>query len=274
MATIITRAGKGSALSADEYDENLNQETNAQSGNYTVTTADNRSTVEYTGSGSESITLPDASTLLAAEDTGAFQVTVKHGGSGTLTIAFNTGDTVDGVDVDLTLQPDESVTLKCGSVTDDWMIVNDHRLVTGIRAYRTANQAHDSGSSGTWDTVIYNVVTNGFNHGTALNTTSGLITLPTWARYFKVNAALGFTAHATGAYRSIALATGSDTDGSTIFEYGTRFAPTAAFVTPVTVNTGWIPASVAASFYVLSYQDSLTALEMVATYMKLYVEFK
>ena len=273
MATILTRAGKASPLAASEYDDSLKRETTSVSGAHTVVAANNRSTVEYTGSGGHTITLPDCSTIKSTEDTGDFQVTIKHGGTGILAIDFAASDTVDGVDQALALNANESVTLKAGT-GDDWMIVSEYRLITGVRAYRTANQAHDSGSSGTWDTVIYNVVTNGYNHGTALNTTTGLITLPSWADYFKVNASLGFVAHATGAYRSIALSTGADTDGSTIFEYGSRFAPTAAFVTPVAVNTGWIPASVASSFYVLSYQDSLTALEMVATYMKLYVEFK
>ena len=132
MTTILTAAGKGAKLTPTEADALFYREVNPQAGNYTVDTGDNLATIEYTGSGGHSITLPDASTLLAAEDTGAFETRIKNGGTGTLTVAFNTGDTADGVDADITLQINDCITLKCGSVTDDWMIVSLYSEYNGV----------------------------------------------------------------------------------------------------------------------------------------------
>jgi len=273
MPTIRTAAG-GGELTPTEADANMKRQVTAVPGNHSVVTGNNRDTLEYIGSGGESITFPDASTLLASEETGDFQVTIKHGGTGVLTVAFNTGDTVDGVDSDIILSANDCIALKCGSVTDDWMIINKYQPVYGVRAYRTTNQAHNSGSTGSWDPVVYDITTNGYNHGTALNTTTGLVTPPTWAAYFKVNARTAFVANATGDHRSIALATDSSSNGSTIFEYGDRRAPTSAFANVVGISTGWIAKSVIPQFYVMSWQDSTTNLEMEAAFMKLYVQFK
>lgn len=126
MPEIITAAGKGAELTPTQADSLFYREVNPQSGNYTVDTGDNLATVEYTGSGGHTITLPDASTLLAAEDTGAFMVRIKHGGTGTLTVARDTGDTVDGGAANITLIENGCVTLKCGSVADDWMVLDNY----------------------------------------------------------------------------------------------------------------------------------------------------
>ena len=123
MATIITRAGKATALAASEYDDALKRETTTKSGSYTVVAADNRSTIEYTSTGTHTITLPDCSTIKSTEDTGDFEVTIKHGGTGSLTVDFAASDTVDGTDEALTLAPSEVITLKAGT-GDDWMITS------------------------------------------------------------------------------------------------------------------------------------------------------
>lgn len=126
MATLITRAGNAAPLNANQHDENLKRETNPQSGNYTVAADDNRATVEYTGTGGHTITLPDASTLLASEDTGDFQVTIvnRSGNSSSVIIGRTGAGTINGASSNFTLYVNEAATFKCGSTTDDWMIVS------------------------------------------------------------------------------------------------------------------------------------------------------
>lgn len=126
MATLITRAGNAAPLNANQHDENLKRETNPQSGNYTVAADDNRATVEYTGTGGHTITLPDASTLLASEDTGDFQVTIvnRSGNSSSVIIGRTGAGTINGAASNFTLYVNEAATFKCGSTTDDWMIVS------------------------------------------------------------------------------------------------------------------------------------------------------
>lgn len=131
MPKILTAAGKGAELTPTEADSLFYREVNPQSVSYTVDTGDNLATIEYTGAGGHTITLPDVSTLLAAEDTGAFMVRIKHGGTGTLTVARGTGNTIEGAAANITLNENGCVTLKAGSVADDWMVVSRYNQLSG-----------------------------------------------------------------------------------------------------------------------------------------------
>lgn len=142
--------------------------------------------------------------------------------------------------------------------------------VYGIRAYRGTNQSH--GTSNTHVAVVFDTET--YDHGTAINASTGLISVPTGYTWYKVNCTVEFAANTTG-YRSLALATTTDSSGSTRFERGdTNNAATGGLTTRLNINTGWIPSSVASSFYVMAFQNSGGALNMLADQTKLYVEFR
>ena len=57
--------------------------------------------------------MPDAAAVVAAADTGDFQVTIKNTGTGVITIARTTAlDTIDGTAADITLGAKKSVSIK------------------------------------------------------------------------------------------------------------------------------------------------------------------
>ena len=128
MPTILTRAGKASALTHNEMDTNLKQPSQTKSGAYTVAESDNRSCIEYSGSGSQDFTMPDVATVVAAADTGDFEVTIKNVGTGTLGVTNTTGaDTIDGSTVDLTIGINGSVTLKANQGGDGYNVIKESR---------------------------------------------------------------------------------------------------------------------------------------------------
>lgn len=123
MSSIITRAGKGSALTHNEMDTNLKTGAQAKTGAYTVVEGDNRDTVEC--SGTFAVTMPDVATVAAAADTGDFEVTIKNTGSGVITIDRTTGaDTIDGTAADLTLAANDFYTLKTNQAGDGYNIIS------------------------------------------------------------------------------------------------------------------------------------------------------
>jgi hypothetical protein len=124
MSTVTTRAGKGSALTHNELDANFKTAAQTKAAAYTIAESDNRDTVEYSGAGAEAFTLPDAATVVAASDTGDFEVTVKHKGAGVLTVGRTTGaDTIDGTAADITLAVNDSVVLKVNQAGDGYNII-------------------------------------------------------------------------------------------------------------------------------------------------------
>ncbi|GMR03275.1 MAG: hypothetical protein BMS9Abin21_105 [Thermodesulfovibrionia bacterium] len=119
MTTLTTRSGKGSSLTHAELDANFPQASQTKAGAYTLAESDNRDTVEYSGAGGDSFTLPDAATVAAASDTGDWEVTVHHKGSGVLTIARTTGaDTINGTAANDTITANVSVTYKVNQAGD------------------------------------------------------------------------------------------------------------------------------------------------------------
>ena len=122
MTNLVTRAAKGAALTHAEMDDQIKRDAQTKSANYTVVEADNRSNIEVTATAT--ITLPDAATIVAAADTGDFEVTITHVG-GTVTVGRTTGtDTIGGVAGDFTVSDAESVTLKVNNSGNGYNITS------------------------------------------------------------------------------------------------------------------------------------------------------
>ena len=121
MSEKYTRSGKGSALIHSELDDNFIQVAQAKTGAYTCVSSDNRDTIEC--SGTFQVDLPVAATITAAIDTGDYEVTIKNSGSGTITIARTSTDTIDGA-TSIALIADEVALLKVNQAGDGYNVLS------------------------------------------------------------------------------------------------------------------------------------------------------
>jgi len=119
MTNLVTRASKGSALTHAQMDAQIIKAAQAKVGAYTVAEGDNRDAIEC--SGTFAVTLPDATAIVAAADTGDFEVIIINTGSGLITLERTTGaDTIDGIAADITLDPNKSIILKVNQAGDGY----------------------------------------------------------------------------------------------------------------------------------------------------------
>lgn len=262
MPTIRTAAGKGAKLTPTEADANMKRTSTVKTSNYTLDNTHNREIHELGGSVTQ-VTLPDVSAT--APEVGDWRITLINTLSASVTVARN-GLTIDGMSSDLILPGKQRVTLVMNDAESGFYVVGS-RLLSSLRATLSSNTAHSN--SGGYQEVIFNSET--YDHASANNTSTGLVTVPSGSAYFKVNAIVFFDTNATGV-RVVALST--STSSVDIFEQGQHVPATGASnaTTPM-INTGWIPVSVASSFYVIAYQNSGGNLNMT-TNSRLYVEFK
>lgn len=134
MTAIITRAGKGSALTHSEMDANfdsLSGINEAQTGvTYTVVAADQNRVIELNNASNVAVTLTQISTIIAAIDSSDFVVTLKNIGVGTVTITPTT-DTFDDGDTVKRLYTDDSITLQTDSALTSWNVLSDYISSTG-----------------------------------------------------------------------------------------------------------------------------------------------
>lgn len=132
MTTLTTRATKGSVLSYSEADANFKQIAQTKGGAYPVAESDNRDTIEV--SASTTITLPDASTIASAADTGDFEVTIKNVSGSTVTVTCTTGtDTIEGSTSDYTLYDDAAATFKVNQAANGYNIIAGDVTQTGAQ---------------------------------------------------------------------------------------------------------------------------------------------
>src|SRR3990172_9118062 len=121
MTTLTLRDIAGVALTYSQLDNNFKLETNPKSADYTTLKSDNRSTIEYTGTGGHTVTLPTAATILSLVDTADYQVVIKNSSnSGIVYVAAASGDTIDSVSAVRSIPPQGSLLLKVGSVSTNW----------------------------------------------------------------------------------------------------------------------------------------------------------
>jgi len=160
MTTLTTRSGKGSALTHAELDANFDKVAQAKVGTYTVLVSDNRDTIEC--SGTFTVSLPDVATVLAASDTGDFEVTIKNTGAGVITVGRITGaDTIDGTAANEALGVNIAKTYKANKSGNGYLVLNDLKRYAG-GSYTTASLA----TSGTDRTdVVHGLGTDDIDYG-------------------------------------------------------------------------------------------------------------
>ena len=126
MAAVITRTGKGAAITQSENDANLDSLcgiNEPQVGTtYTVVAADQNSTVEFSNALPVTATLTLISTIIAANDTSDFQVVLKNIGVGIVTVTPTT-DTFDDGTPTKTLAQYEWMVIQTDSTQALWNIV-------------------------------------------------------------------------------------------------------------------------------------------------------
>jgi len=139
MAAVITRTGKGAAITQAENDANLDSlcgVNESQIGTtYTVDAADQNGTIEFSNASPVAVTLTLISTIIAANDTSDFEVTLKNIGAGAATIT-PTSDTFDDGSATKVLAQYEWMTIQSDSTQSLWNIVSssDASKVDGLDA--------------------------------------------------------------------------------------------------------------------------------------------
>lgn len=127
MAAIITRTGKGAAITQSENDSNLDSLcgiNEPQTGTtYTVNAVDQNSTIEFLNASPVIATLTLISTVIAANDTSDFQVTLKNIGVGVVTVTPTT-DTFDDGSATKTLAQYEWIIIQTDSTQSLWNIIS------------------------------------------------------------------------------------------------------------------------------------------------------
>lgn len=129
MARIIDRIGKGSALTAAEYDsalDILHGINEPQTGaTHTIDVNDQGKTIEYSNASAIAVTLPAISTVSGSNiDTSDFAVTLKNIGAGVVTATCGGADTFDDGSTTQTLNQYESVTIQTDNTLGKWNILN------------------------------------------------------------------------------------------------------------------------------------------------------
>lgn len=259
MTTIRTRAAKGSALSATEYDDAVKRTPVAKSSNYTLDASHNREVHELGGS-ITTVTLPVVSSSFTETDD--WSITLINLLEAPVTIGRN-GQTIDGGAADVTLNGREKVTIYMNSTFDGF---HTDRNLWGIyyacRAYKTADQANLVSS--TWTDLTFD--SESFDSGTIHSTSSNteLFVAPAWATKAKISAQVAFEANTTGP-RGIRIVTSA---GALLTPHISTLIPAvsaAGFGTFVQINTGLFTITGGSSYKMQAYQASGAALDVLGS---------
>lgn len=171
---IITRAGKGSALSATDNDQNLKAlagTVEEQTGTtYTVVYTDQNKTIELNNS-SMVCTLTAISTIAGQIDTDNFEVTLINTNSTAATVNRSGTDTFTGGATSMTLQQGQSVTLQTDSTGGVWQ----HK----VSAINTTSSSQRIDASGTTNSQVFYLGSSSLDNlsSLSLETDNGLFTL-------------------------------------------------------------------------------------------------
>jgi len=153
MAAIITRTGKGAAITQSENDSNLDSLcgiNEPQTGTtYTVDAADQNSTIEFSNAASITATLTLISIILAANDTSDFQVSLKNIGVGIVTVTPTT-DAFDDGTATKTLAQYEWMTIQTDSTQSLWNIIasSNASKIDGLDASQLLRSDADDTTTG------------------------------------------------------------------------------------------------------------------------------
>ena len=126
MATdLITRTGKGAALSASNHDQNIESGSGAvtaKTDDYTILYTDQNATIEFTKATAVTANLSAVATVIAAIDTTKFRVTIKNLGAGICTIDPNGAETIDGA-ASVALLTNESAEVQINAAGTGWNVI-------------------------------------------------------------------------------------------------------------------------------------------------------
>ena len=148
MTTLTNRAVKGSRLTTTEGDNNWKRQAQAKTTTYSVVVGDNRDTIEC--SGTFTVTLPDAASIVSSANTGDFRVNLVNSGSGTITVARTTGtDTINGTAANITLLPGECAPLKVNQAGNGYNLDSGTNVLLGLTASVTELNRSDITTEGT-----------------------------------------------------------------------------------------------------------------------------
>jgi len=186
MTKVITRTGKGAAITQAENDANLDSFcgiNDSQTGTtYTVTEDDQNNIIEFTNASTVTVALTLISTLISAIDTSDFAVTLKNIGAGSVVVTPTTNTFDDGV-ATKTLSQYEWITIQTNNAQDKWNVItsSDASKVDGLNASQFLRSDAD-------DTTTGNVTVEKADPETIMNATSG--NAATWFRDSGTNRAL------------------------------------------------------------------------------------
>lgn len=134
MSDLTTRATKGDSLTHGELDTNFKLGAQTKAASYTVVEGDNRDAIDVTAVAT--ITLPDATAIVAAADTGDFEVTLNNTTVAVMTITCVTGtDTIDGSTSDYIVNGIDSITLKVNQAGTGYNIVGGAATKTATESW-------------------------------------------------------------------------------------------------------------------------------------------
>ncbi len=150
MATLRTRAAKGSELTTAELDGNFKRTVTQKTTTYACLISDNRSVIECNHATTAfTVTLGDAATMAAAE-TGDYEITITNIGAAVVTVARAGSDTIDGAATSLTLNQYNSVTLAVISAGTGYLSIKN-----GLGGVATATElGYSSGVTSSIQTQI------------------------------------------------------------------------------------------------------------------------
>lgn len=127
MTSIVTRTGKGAPITQAENDSNLDSLcgiNESQTGTtYTVSAADQNGIIEFSNASPIGVTLALIATIIAANDTSDFQITLKNIGIGLVTITPTAPDTFDDTATTKSLEQYEWITIQTDSTQTLWNVI-------------------------------------------------------------------------------------------------------------------------------------------------------
>jgi len=136
MTSIITRAGKSSALTHTELDNNLKSLAGIvtpKTAAYTINDTDQGSTIEVTPSADITISITAITTILTAIDTVNFKVTIKNLADYTVTIDPSGSEAFDDGAITKSLAMGRSITIETNNAGTAWNVLSmfDGQTITG-----------------------------------------------------------------------------------------------------------------------------------------------
>jgi len=177
MARVVTRTGKGAAITQSENDSNLDSFcgiNESQTGTtYTVDEDDQNNIIELLNASTVTVTLTLISTLISAIDTSDFSVTLKNIGAGSVVVTPTT-DTFDDDDATKTLAQYEWLTIQTNNAQDKWNVIasSDASKVDGLDASQFLRSDEN-------DTTVGNLTVEKSDATIILNSTGNNATVTT-----------------------------------------------------------------------------------------------